>query len=200
MGNSLSDPKTRSSHFSATAISLLARILFYENHVCRIVSELRQAINAHPFSVLVVARDVSVTSELLRIHPLADDKRYMRIPLIDFDYRLVVLSSFIVIIATYATLVVVERMNSARGTGWFAWLGGGASGIGIGIWSMHYLGLQSLSLPVPALDCSSVVCSILATIFASGITLLVIGGKSDSGRSVKEENQRSMRLEIFICN
>jgi hypothetical protein len=150
--------------------------------------------------VLAVARYPPATSELLRILPFADDKRYMRVPLIDFDYRLVVLSSFIVIIATYATLAVVERMKSAQGTGWFAWLGGGASGIGIAIWSMHYLGLQTLSLPVPTLDCSSVVYSILATIFASGLTLLVIGGKSDSGRSVKEENQRSMRLEIFIRN
>jgi NO-binding membrane sensor protein with MHYT domain len=91
-------------------------------------------------------------------------------------------------------------MKSAQGVGWFAWLGGGASGIGIGIWSMHYLGLQTFSLPVPTLDCSSVVYSILATIFASGLTLLVIGGKGDFGRGVKEENQRPMRLEIFIRN
>jgi hypothetical protein len=144
-------------------------------------------------------RDPPATYELLRIHPVADDKRYMRVPLADLDYRLVVLSSFIVVIATYATLAVVERMKFAQGTGWFAWLGGGASGIGIGIWSMHYLGLRTLSLPVPMLDGSSVVYSILATIFASGIALLVIE-KRDSGRSIKEENQHSMRLEIFIHN
>lgn len=124
----------------------------------------------------------------------------MRVPLIDFDYRLVVLSSFIVIIATYATLAVVERMKFAQGVGWFAWLGGGASGIGIGIWLMHYLGLQTLNLPVPTLDCSSVVYSILATIFACGLTLLVISGKSDSGRGVKQENQRPIPLEIFTHN
>jgi NO-binding membrane sensor protein with MHYT domain len=124
----------------------------------------------------------------------------MRVPLFDFDYRLVVLSSFIVIFATYATLAVVERMKCMRGVGWFAWLGGGASGIGIGIWSMHYLGLQTLNLPVPTLDCSSVVYSTLATIFASGLTLLVIGGKGDPGRSVKEANQRPTHLEIFLRN
>jgi NO-binding membrane sensor protein with MHYT domain len=124
----------------------------------------------------------------------------MRVPLIDFDYRLVVLSSFIVIIATYATLAVVERMNSAQGAGWFAWLGGGAFGMGIGICSMHYFGLKTLGLPVPILDCSSVLCSILATIFASGFTLLVINGKSDSGRRVKEESQRPIRLEILTLN
>jgi diguanylate cyclase len=124
----------------------------------------------------------------------------MRVPLVDFDCRLVVLSSFIVIIATYVTLAVAERMRSAQGVGWLAWLGGGASGIGVGNWSMHYLGLQILSLPVPTLDCSSVVYSILATVFASGLTLLVIGGKGGSGRRVREENQRPMRLKIFIRN
>lgn len=124
----------------------------------------------------------------------------MRVPLIDFDCRLVVLSSFIVVIATYATLAVVERMRVARGMEWFAWLGSGASGIGICIWSMHYLGLKTLSLPVPTLNCSSVVYSILATILASGVALLVVAGKGDSGRGVKDENQRAVRLGIFIRN
>ena len=139
------------------------------------------------------------TSELLRTLSFADDKRYMRVPLIDFDYRLVVLSSFIVIIAMYATLAVVERMKSARKVRvWFAWLGGGASGIGVGIWLMHYFGWRALTMTVPTLERSSVICSILATIFTSGLTLLVVSGKSDSGRRVKEENQCPIRLEIFI--
>ena len=138
------------------------------------------------------------TSELLRRHPLPMIKKHMLVPLVHFDCRLVVLSSFIVIIATYATLAVVERMKFAQGARWFAWLGGGAFGMGIGIWSMHYVGLQTLGLPVPTLHCSSVVYSILATIFASGITLLVVGGKSDSGRRAKEENQCPMCPEIFI--
>jgi len=124
----------------------------------------------------------------------------MRVPLIDFDYRLVVLSSFIVIVAMYASLAVVERMKSAQGPGWFAWLGGGASGMGMGIWSMHYLGLQTIGLPVPVLNCSSVLYSILATIFASGVTLLAISGKIDSGRGAKKESRRPIRLQIFVRN
>lgn len=142
------------------------------------------------------------TSELLRILFCADDKRYMRVPLADFDYRLVALSSFIVIIAMDATLALVERMKFAQGARWFAWFGGGAFGMGIGICSMHYLGWKALGLPVPMpmLNCSSVLYSILATIFASGFTLLVISGRSDSGRGVKEESQRPIRLEICIRN
>jgi len=139
------------------------------------------------------------TSELLRTVPFADDKNYMRVPLIDFDYRLVVLSLFTVILARHATLAVVERMKFAQGACWFAWLGGGAFGMGIGIWSMHYVGMQTLGLPVPSLN-SSVLCSILATIFASGFTLLVVSGKSDSGRGVKDESQHPIRLAIFTRN
>jgi Bacterial signalling protein N terminal repeat len=138
-----------------------------------------------------------ITSGVLRASPIVDDKSYMRVPLFDLDLRLVALSSFIVIIAMYIVLALVERMKSAQGVGRFAWLVGGASGMGIGIWSMHYLGLQALGLSVPMLGCSSVPYSILATIFASGATLLVVSGKSDSGRGTKEGSRCPIPHEIF---
>jgi hypothetical protein len=156
--------------------------------------------DAQPSSALAMFRYPAATSELLRRHPLPVIKKYMRIPLVQFDCRLVVLSSFIVIIAAYVTLAVVDRMKTAKGMAWFAWLGGGASGIGVGIWLMHYFGWRALTMTVPTLERSSVICSILATIFTSGLTLLVVSGKSDSGRRVKEENQCPMRPEIFILN
>jgi hypothetical protein len=156
--------------------------------------------DAQPSSALAMFRYPAATSELLRRHPLPVIKKYMRIPLVQFDCRLVVLSSFIVIIAAYVTLAVVDRMKTAQGMAWFAWLGGGASGIGVGIWLMHYFGWRALTMTVPTLERSSVICSILATIFTSGLTLLIVSGKSDSGRRVKEENQCPMRPEIFILN
>jgi NO-binding membrane sensor protein with MHYT domain len=115
-------------------------------------------------------------------------------PLVGCDFRLVALSGLILIVATYATLVLAGRIKSAQGATWFAWLGGGASAMGIGIWTMHYLGLKALGLPVPILNNSSVLSSILAAIFASGVTLLVVSGKSDSGRGVKaKETARFLR-------
>jgi diguanylate cyclase len=92
----------------------------------------------------------------------------MLVPLVHFDCRLVILSSFIVIIAAYVTLAVVDRMKTAQGMAWFAWLGGGAFGIGVGIWLMHYFGWRALTMTVPTLERSAVICSILATIFNSG--------------------------------
>jgi NO-binding membrane sensor protein with MHYT domain len=104
-------------------------------------------------------------------------------PLVGFDFRLVASSGLALIVATYATLALVEQIKSSKGGARFAWLGGGASAMGIGIWSMHYLGLKALNLPVPMLNSLAVFLSILAAILASGITLLVVSGKSDSGRS-----------------
>jgi NO-binding membrane sensor protein with MHYT domain len=117
-------------------------------------------------------------------------------PLAGFDFRLVALSGFVLIVATYATLALAGRIKSVQGAAWFAWLGGSASTMGIGIWSMHYLGLKALGLPVPMLNNSAVPFSILAAIFASGVTLLVVSGKSDSGRYVKEKSQRLPLVRI----
>jgi NO-binding membrane sensor protein with MHYT domain len=111
-------------------------------------------------------------------------------PLVGFDFRLVALSGLALIAASYATIALAERIKSSQGGAWFAWLGAGASAMGIGIWSMHYLGLKALDLPVPMLNNPAVPLSILAAIFASGLTLLVVSGKSDSGRHVKAKSER----------
>jgi NO-binding membrane sensor protein with MHYT domain len=47
-------------------------------------------------------------------------------PLFGFDFRLVALSCLALIVATYATLALAERIKSSQGGAWFAWLGGGA--------------------------------------------------------------------------
>jgi formate-dependent nitrite reductase membrane component NrfD len=104
---------------------------------------------------------------------------------------LVALSGLALFVATYATLALAERIKASRGRAWFAWLGGGASAMGIGIWSMHYLGLKALDLHVPMLNNPAVPLSILATIFASGITLLVVSERHDSGRHGKATSQRA---------
>jgi NO-binding membrane sensor protein with MHYT domain len=116
--------------------------------------------------------------------------------LVGFDFRLVALSGLALFVATYATLALAERIKASRGRTWFAWLGGGASAMGIGIWSMHYLGLKALDLPVPMLNNPAVPLSILATIFASGITLLVVSEKRDSGRHGKATSQRVSSIRL----
>jgi NO-binding membrane sensor protein with MHYT domain len=103
--------------------------------------------------------------------------------LLGFDYRLPALSVFIVTLATYATLGLAGRIAATQGVARLSWLGGGAFTMGIGIWSMHYIGMKTFGLSVPVLQGSpTVFLSILATILASAVTLLVVSRKGGPGR------------------
>ena len=90
-----------------------------------------------------------------------------------YDYRLVALSVGIAVLASYAAHVA-GRVTSARGAIRSVWLIGGATAMGIGIWSMHYLGMLAFRLPVAVeYDWPTVLVSLLAAIFASAIALFV---------------------------
>ena len=90
-----------------------------------------------------------------------------------YDYRLVALSVLIAVLASYAALDLAARVTAAHGRVRFAWLFGGATAMGTGIWSMHYIGMLAFSLPIPVLyDWPTVLLSLLAAIFASAIALV----------------------------
>ena len=92
-----------------------------------------------------------------------------------YDYRLVVLSILISILASYAALDLAGRVTAARGRVRLAWLAGGACAMGMGIWSMHYIGMLAFSLPITvAYDWPTVAASLLCAIFASGVALFVV--------------------------
>src|ERR1700748_3164910 len=91
-----------------------------------------------------------------------------------YDYRLVALSVLIAMLASYAALDLGGRVTAARGPARVVWLTGGAVAMGLGIWSMHYIGMLAYSLPVLVLyDWPTVLLSLLAAILASGIALWV---------------------------
>lgn len=103
-----------------------------------------------------------------------------------YDYRLVGLSVAIAVLASYAALDLAGRVTSARGGARSLWLGGGATAMGIGIWSMHYVGMLAFRLPVPVqYDWPTVLLSLLAAILASAIALFVVSrAKMDLLRAV----------------
>lgn len=41
------------------------------------------------------------------------------------------------------------RISNVRGRAAKYWLAGGASAMGLGIWSMHFVGMLAFSLPIP---------------------------------------------------
>ena len=92
-----------------------------------------------------------------------------------YDYRLVALSVVVAILASYAALDLAGRVTASRGRLRFAWLAGGATAMGIGIWSMHYIGMLAYSLPVTvSYHWPTVLWSLVAAVLASAIALFVI--------------------------
>jgi two-component system sensor histidine kinase/response regulator len=90
------------------------------------------------------------------------------------NYWTVALSLLIAILASYAALDIAGRATAARGRMRTTWLVGGAASMGIGIWSMHYIGMLAFSLPVAVFyHIPTVFLSLLAAIFASGVALVV---------------------------
>jgi two-component system, sensor histidine kinase and response regulator len=92
-----------------------------------------------------------------------------------YDDRLVALSIAIAILAAYAAVDLSGRMTVARGRSRLAWLCGGAFAMGVGIWSMHYMGMEAFRLPVLVrYDWPTVVLSMVAAILASAVALFVV--------------------------
>jgi PAS domain S-box-containing protein len=93
-----------------------------------------------------------------------------------YNYALVALSVFIAMFASYAALDLASRVTAAGGLSRALWVLGGASAMGTGIWSMHYIGMLAFILPIPvAYHWPTVLLSLLAAILASVIALYVVG-------------------------
>jgi PAS domain S-box-containing protein len=92
-----------------------------------------------------------------------------------YDYRLVVLSVVISTLASYAALDLGGRVTAARGALRLLWLTGGAVAMGMGIWSMHYIGMLAYSLPVVVFyHWPTVLLSLLAAVLASAVALFFV--------------------------
>ena len=90
------------------------------------------------------------------------------------DYWMVALSVLIAIAASYAALDIAGRATAALGRMRTIWLVGGAASMGLGIWSMHYIGILAFGLPVAVFHhLPTVFLSLLAAILASGVALVV---------------------------
>src|SRR6266853_2043353 len=95
-----------------------------------------------------------------------------------YNYHLVALSVLIAVCASYAALELAGRTTAASGRLRLAWLACGATAMGLGIWSMHYIGMLAFSLPIPVLyHWPTVVLSLLAAVFASAVALFVVSRK-----------------------
>ena len=91
-----------------------------------------------------------------------------------YSPALVALSIVIAVLASYAALALAARVTASRGRFRAAWLVGGSISMGLGIWSMHFVGMLAFQLPVPmAYDVPAVAVSAGVAVAASALALYV---------------------------
>ncbi|SNR62223.1 diguanylate cyclase/phosphodiesterase [Methylobacillus rhizosphaerae] len=66
-----------------------------------------------------------------------------------YDLKLVAISLAVAMFASYVALNMTERVNIARGAIAQWWLMGSAVTLGVGIWSMHFIGMLALHMSIP---------------------------------------------------
>jgi NO-binding membrane sensor protein with MHYT domain/serine phosphatase RsbU (regulator of sigma subunit) len=92
-----------------------------------------------------------------------------------YDYRLVALTVLIAMLSSYAALELGGRVTASRGRPRAIWLIGGAAAMGMGIWSMHSIGMLAYRLPVTIFyQWPTVLLSLLASLLASVVALFVV--------------------------
>jgi NO-binding membrane sensor protein with MHYT domain len=100
----------------------------------------------------------------------------MQTLVIHYTAGLVIVSVLLSIGASFAALSLSDRVRAATTVGPRRfWLASGSVAMGVGIWSMHYLGMLALKLPVPVFYFwPTVLLSLLLAIAASTVALSVV--------------------------
>ena len=64
-----------------------------------------------------------------------------------YNLGLVIISLMMAMLASYTALDMAARVAAAKGRAAFWWLVGGSVAMGVGIWSMHFLGMLAFACP-----------------------------------------------------
>jgi diguanylate cyclase (GGDEF)-like protein len=100
-----------------------------------------------------------------------------------YDLGLVALSLFVAILASYTALDLAARITASAGISARLWLLGGAFSMGIGIWSMHFVGMLAFNLPIPmGYDVPVTLLSLVIAVVVSGFALFTVTRSTMSRR------------------
>ncbi|MEM5433725.1 putative bifunctional diguanylate cyclase/phosphodiesterase [Paraburkholderia diazotrophica] len=92
-----------------------------------------------------------------------------------YNSLLVLFSLLVAMLAAYTALDMAGRINTADGSAARCWLAGGAFAMGMGIWSMHFIGMLAFSLPIPiGFDPAITSLSLLIAIVSSAFALWLV--------------------------
>ena len=101
-----------------------------------------------------------------------------------YDYGLVSLSFVLAVIAAFSALGLASRIPHISQEKVPGWLLGGAVAMGLGIWSMHFVGMLAFHLPIPlAYDFGITTLSVIIAIISSAFSLYLVrnGIRSEAG-------------------
>ncbi|PAA00286.1 putative bifunctional diguanylate cyclase/phosphodiesterase [Pseudomonas fragi] len=92
-----------------------------------------------------------------------------------YSPALVLISLCVAILASYTALDLSGRIATARGRTQYLWIAGGALAMGFGVWSMHFIGMLALQLPLAlGYDLGLTLWSLLVAILSSGFALWLV--------------------------
>ncbi|MGE0172471.1 MAG: MHYT domain-containing protein [Oligoflexales bacterium] len=103
-----------------------------------------------------------------------------------FDLFLVVLSVLVAIFASYTALNLAQTVNHAKGRAKTLWLSCGALAMGVGIWSMHFIGMLAFEMPgmMMGYDIPLMALSVVVAIGSSALAMYIISRRSVPPASV----------------
>jgi len=92
-----------------------------------------------------------------------------------YTLSLVLVSILVAILASYTALDLAGRVATSQGRARALWIGGGALSMGIGVWSMHFIGMLAFTLPIDlGFDLSLTLISLLVAVLSSGFALWLV--------------------------
>ncbi len=98
-----------------------------------------------------------------------------------YDPTLVALSYGVAVAASYTALELARRVSDSRGIEALIWLGAGAFSMGVGIWTMHFVGMLAFSLSMPfSYDVFITFLSLLVGIAAAAFAIFIASRKRNS--------------------
>ena len=98
-----------------------------------------------------------------------------------YNLTLVSLSYVVAVAASYTALELSRRVSESSGTVATLWLVGGAFSMGVGIWTMHFVGMLAFSMPMPfSYDVLITVISLFVGMAAAAFAIFIASRKRNS--------------------
>jgi len=91
-----------------------------------------------------------------------------------YNFGLVVLSVVVATIGAYVAVEIAQRVRATGGRRRILWTCGGALAMGLGIWSMHFVGMLALHLPILVwYDAPLIFASVVAAVVGCAIAFII---------------------------